>query len=250
MLALLFASLLFTATIVQQTYTQKNSLLQTGQTLEENLHKKEEFVNSVIGNKTSFEKLKTLPDDDKLALQTIKNFTTDQSIWLNTFVKNRLAFWSGFKVLEEDPRRIKEGYSFVQAKNGYYDVIKKSEGDFSVIAFIPVLINYPFQNQYLQNAFAKNLLNDDNIVMADFSDNIIYEIKSINGQYLFSVKNNPNHISHKFFYFEIVVWALCFIVLALLMHNCCNYIANRGYVYLSFVALAVFIILVRWLNLR
>ena len=49
-------------------------------------------------------------------------------------------------------------------------MVSKSIGDFTAIAFIPVKINYPFQNQYLRNGFATDLLSDDNILIADFSD--------------------------------------------------------------------------------
>src|ERR1700756_690391 len=76
MLALLFASLLFTAIIVQQTYTPKNSLYQTAQTLEDNLHKKEKFVTAIFNDKAGFARLKTLVNDDKAALKTIRDFTT------------------------------------------------------------------------------------------------------------------------------------------------------------------------------
>jgi len=248
MLALLFASLLFTAIIVQKTYTDKNNLVQTAETLEDNLHKKEQFVSDIFNDKARFNQLKTLQDSDKAALQTIKDFTTDQSIWLLTYKKGQLAFWSGIKVIPERPDLIHNGFSFVDGKNGHYDVLKKSEGDFSAIAFIPVKIEYPFQNQYLRNTFATNLLSDNNISIADFTDKNIYEVTSINQTYLFSVKLNPNHSSHKFFYFEIIVWTLCFMVLCLLIHNCCNYIATKGYVYSSFAILALFIALLRILN--
>ena len=249
MLALLFASLLFTAIIVQKTYTSKNNLVQTAETLEDNLHKKEQFVSDIFNDKARFNQFKTLRDSDKAALQTIKDFTTDQSIWLVTYKKGHLAFWSGIKVIPEHPEQIREGFSFVDGRNGHYDVLKKSDGDFSVIALIPVKIGYPFQNQYLQNTFATNLLSDNNISIADFTDKNIYEVTSINHNYLFSVKLNPNHVSHKFFYFEIVVWTLCLMVLCLLIHNCCNYVATKGYVYLSFAILALFIVLLRVLNL-
>ncbi len=249
MLALLFASLLFTAIIVQQTYTSKNNLVQTAETLEDNLHKKEQFVSDIFNDKAKFDQLKTLKDSDKAALQTIKDFTTDQNIWLVTYKKGELAFWSGVKVIPERPDLIHNGFSFFDGRNGHYDVLKKSEGDFSAIAFIPVKIEYPFQNQYLKNTFASNLLSDNNISIADFTDKNIYEVTSINQTYLFSVKLNPNHASHKFFYFEIIVWTLCFMVLCLLIHNCCNYIATKGYVYLSFAILALFIVLVRILNM-
>jgi len=249
MLALLFASLLFTAIIVQQTYTPKNSLYQTAQTLEDNLHKKEQFVTAVFNNKAGFAKLKTLENDDNAALQTIKDFTTDENIWLITYVKHHLTFWSGVKAIPEQPDTIAEGFSFVDEPNGYYDVIKKTSGDFTAIAMIPVKLQYPYQNLYLRNTFSPNLLKDDNITIADFTDKNLYEIKSINGTPLFLVKVIPNRVSHKFFYFEITVWSLCLIVLCLLLHNCCNYIATRFNVYLGIVLLGLFIVLLRIVNI-
>ncbi|MGZ3752384.1 MAG: hypothetical protein ACXVAU_13970, partial [Mucilaginibacter sp.] len=77
LLALLFASLLLTAIIVQKTYTPKNNLTQTAQTLESNLNKKETFVSNVITDNASFNKLKTLPNDEQEALRTIQAFTTN-----------------------------------------------------------------------------------------------------------------------------------------------------------------------------
>jgi two-component system, NtrC family, nitrogen regulation sensor histidine kinase NtrY len=250
LLALLFASFLLTGIIVQKTYTSKNNLYQTGQILEDNLHKKEEVVNKTINNKTSFDKLKTLEDNELEALKAIKAFTTDENIWTSTFHDGHLAFWGGVKVIPTHPELIKEGYSFVRESNGYYEAIKKSDGKFSAIFFIPVKIEYPFQNQYLQNTFAKNLLNDNNIEIADFTDRTIYEIHGIDHSYLFSVKVKLNQVSHKFFYFELVVWVLCFLVLCLLIQSVCNYIANKGYAYVSFLALGLFIILVRFVNLQ
>jgi len=250
LLALLFASLLLTAIVVQKTYTPKNNLYQTAQTLEDNLHKKEEFVHKIIDDKASFDKLKTLKDNDQEALKTIKTFTTDENIWAITTSKGHLTFWSGVKVIPDNLEGIREGYSFIRESNGFYDVIKKSEGTFSAFFFIPVKIEYPFTNQYLQNSFAKNLLNDKNIEIADFNDRNIYEIHSIDHTYLFSVKVRQNEVSHKFFYFEVIMWVLCIMVFCLFMNSIGNYIANRGYVYLSFVTLGAFIILIRFLNLH
>ncbi|HTD39783.1 MAG TPA: ATP-binding protein [Mucilaginibacter sp.] len=250
LLALLFASLLLTAVIVQKTYTPKNNLYQTGQTLEDNLHKKEAYVNSFLNNKESFNKLKTLGSDEQEALKTIKAFTTDENIWALTYKDNHLVFWSGVKIIPQHPALIHEGYSFVSGPNGYYDVIKKSEGKFSAIFFIPVKISYRVQNQYLHNTFAKNLLNDTNIEIADFTDRNVYEVHSLDGTYLFSVKVKHNEVGHKFFYFEVVIWILCALVLFLLVHSICNYIALKGYIYLSFLILAAFIALLRILNLH
>ena len=250
LLALLFASLLLTAVIVQKTYTPKNNLYQTGQTLEDNLHKKEAYVKNFLDNKENFNKLKTLGNDEQEALKVIKDFTTDENIWALTYKDSHLVFWSGVKAIPQHPSLIREGYSFIQQPNGYYDVIKKSEGKFSVIFLIPVKISYRVQNQYLHNVFARDLLTDNNIEIADFTDKNIYPVHSLDGTLLFSVKVKDDEVGHKFFYFEVVLWVLCALVLFLLIHSICNYIALKGYIYLSFLILASFIILLRIINLH
>ncbi len=250
LLALLFASLLLTAVIVQKTYTPRNNLVQTGQTLEDNLHKKETVVKNFLDDKNNFDKLKTLGNDEQEALKIIQQFTTDENIWVLTYKDNRLVFWSGVKIIPPRAANIRNGYSFMQGTNGYYDVIKKSEGNFYAIFFIPVKIEYKVQNQYLHNVFAKNLLKDNNIEIADFTDKNVYEVYSLDNTLLFSVKVRGNEVGHKFFYFEVVLWILCAFVLFLLVHSICNYIALKGYIYLSFLMLASFIILLRIMNLH
>lgn len=250
LLALLFASLLLTAIIVQKTYTPRNNLVQTGQTLEDNLHKKETIVKNFLDDKKNFDKLKTLGNDEQEALKVIKQFTTDENIWVLTYKDNHLVFWSGVKIIPQRPANIHNGYSFIRGTNGYYDVIKKSEGNFYTIFFIPVKIEYKVQNQYLHNVFAKNLLRDNNIEIADFTDKNVFEIHSLDNTLLFSVKIRGHEVGHKFFYFEVVLWVLCAFVLFLLVHSICNYIALQGNVYLSFLMLASFIILLRIMNLH
>ncbi|MEO6978275.1 MAG: hypothetical protein ABI113_07835, partial [Mucilaginibacter sp.] len=169
MLALLCASLLLTAVIVRSTYTPVTNLDQTAKLLEHNLRQKESDVNAFINNKSNYNGLKTLEKKPQLSLNLIKKFTTDKSIWFITLTNNRLSFWSGIKVIPDRPETIKDGYSFRHEANGHYEVIKKSEGNFSVLFFIPVKLDYKFQNEYLQNTFAVDLLKDNNIELADFT---------------------------------------------------------------------------------
>ncbi len=249
MLALLCASLFFTAIIVRKTYTPVNSLEQTAKILEGNLQNKENYVNYLLKDKVSFNQLKSLQNNPKDAFNLIQDFTTDRNIWFITLTNNRLSFWSGIKVIPDRPSSIKEGYSFHKEPNGYYEVIKKSSGNFSVIFFIPVKVNYAFQNQYLQNRFANDLLKDNNIEIADFTDKSVYEIHSINNTYLFSVKLKQGEVSHSFFYFEITIWLLTLFCFCILINNICNYIASKGYVIVALFVLALFIVLVRFVNL-
>ncbi|SHN35309.1 ATP-binding protein [Mucilaginibacter sp. OK098] len=249
MLTLLCASLFFTAVIVRKTYTTVNNLDQTAKVLEDNLQKKEGYVNDLINNKSSFNKLKSLQNNPYFAVDLIKEFTTEKNIWFITLTHNQLSFWSGIKVIPEHPGSIKEGYSFHKEPNGYYEVIKKSEGNFTAIFFIPVKINYTFQNEYLQNTFATDLSKDNNIEIADFTDKSVYEVRSTNGTYLFAVKIKQGEVSHSFFYYEITIWLLTLLCFCILVNNVCNYIASKGYLILSLLVLACFIVSVRWINL-
>jgi two-component system nitrogen regulation sensor histidine kinase NtrY len=249
LLALLFASLLFTAIVVQSTYTPVKNLDQTAKILESNLQKKEAYVTACINDKAKFKSLLTLQNHPQAALQAIQYFTSDKGIWITTFLNDSLQFWSGVKVIP-NPRLVKEGVSFVSEPNGYYETIRKDQGNFSVIFSIPVKINYKIQNQYLQNKFASDLLTDDNIDLANYNDSFVYGVhSSINGVYLFSVKLKPGEVNHLFFYFEFGSWLLTFITLCILIHSICKYLASKGYVIFSLIILAVFIILARFINL-
>jgi len=241
---------MLTAIIARKTYTSEDSLHQTAKLLEDNLHGKENLIDETLNNPVRFNRLKTLSSNTAEALNTITHFTTNNYIWLVTLKNEQLAFWSGTKVLPHDLAKIKNGVSFINQPNGYYEVIRKNDGDFSAIFFIPVKINYAFQNQYLQNTFAKDLISEHNIEIADFSDRDIHEIHSVNNVYLFSVKLMPGAVSQRLFYFELVFWLLTFITLCILIQNLCTYLARKGYVITSLALLALFIVLLRVINLH
>lgn len=252
LLALLFVSLLFTASIVQSTYTPVKNLDQSAQTLEKNIYQKEAAVSNVLYDKAQYNKLKTLQNNPKLALKYIQDFVTEKSTWFVTFTNDTLSFWSGIKVIPQKNSEISEGVSIIKQDNGYYEAIKKSEGNFSAIFLIPVKIDYRFQNQYLQNKFATDLLPDNNLEIAEFSDTRVYNVHSSldNSHYLFSVKQKEGEVNSRFFYFELAAWLLTFITLCILIHNICKYFLARGYVVLSLFTLALFIIITRFLNLH
>ena len=250
LLALLSASLFFTAIVVQKTYTPLNNLNQTARVLADNLHKKESAVQKVLNNRNDFNKLKSLADDPQNALEFIQKFTTEKNIWFLTTTNGRLSFWSGVKIIPENLSSVSEGASFGKGLNGYYEAIKKSEGTFSVIFFIPVKFDYEFQNQYLQNTFAKDLLDDNNIELANYSEKNVYEIQSINNDYLFSVKLKKGTVSQKYFYLELTFWGLSLLCTCILMNNISHYIAGKKYPLTAIMVLGVFIVFVRFININ
>jgi two-component system nitrogen regulation sensor histidine kinase NtrY len=248
LLALICASLLLTAIVVQKTYTPKNNLEQPGIALERSINAKETYINSILNNKASFDSLRTLPNSESRSLEFIKEATTQNRVWLATLVNNRLTFWTGVKVLPDPQRPVKEGRSFIKMQNGYYEAVRKTQGNFTAIFYIPVKWSYSIQNKYLQNTFDESLNADSSLALADITDKDVYYIHSIDHHYLFSVKIKPNHTNHNFYLFVTILWVLSFGCLCLLMHVLCKYIAGKGHLLLSFITLAAFIILLRVVN--
>src|SRR6187402_492737 len=128
MLALLTATLLLTAIIARKTYTPENNLNQSAKFLEENLHKKESLVYDKLNSKPAFDKLKTLPSNEQYALDFMEDMTTDNGIWVITLNNGKLSYWSGIKLIPNNAAYIKDGVSFIKTNNGYYEVIKKTDG--------------------------------------------------------------------------------------------------------------------------
>lgn len=251
LLALLFASLLFTSLVVQSTYTPAKNLDQTARILQSNLQHKEAEVAELMNNPEKFDALKTISQHPEDGLKLIQYYTSDRSIWITTFRGDSLVFWTGVKVIPQGPSHVKEGVSVIHEPNGYYETIKKQDGDFSVIFSIPIKIDYMIQNRFLQNKFSADLLSDDNIDLADYSDSFVRGIhSSFNDVYLFSVKLKPGQTNHLFFYFELVSWLLTFLTLCVLIHTICKYLVGKGYVWLSLLTLGAFIVLARFINLH
>jgi two-component system nitrogen regulation sensor histidine kinase NtrY len=250
MLALLGASLLLTAIIVRSTYTSAINLTQTAKILEDNLNKKEGYINRAINTPAGFNRFKNLRNNNEDGLKCLQEFTAERNIEVLTYKGSTLTYWSGINYIPDRGKDIKDGYSFINRINGHYEAIKKSEGDFSVIFLIPVKINYAFQNHYLQNTFSPDLLKDNNIDIADFTDGNTYAVHSLTDIYLFSVKEIHNEVNYRFFYFELVIWLLTFVVICIFIQNICFYLANKGHLLLSFLLLALFIVGIRYVNLQ
>lgn len=250
MLALLGASLLLTSIIVRSTYTRAVNLTQTARILENGLHQKEEFINKALNAPDGLERFKAIANNYEDGLNCIHEFTDERNILVITYKDNRVQYWSDIGMIPPGANYAKEGYSFHRWDNGYYEAVKKSDGNFAVMFLIPVKTNYAVQNQYLQNTFAPDLLKDSNIDIADFTDKDAVPIQSITKVNLFWVKVKSNELNYRFFYFELVLWLITLLVICVLVQNICSYLVNKGHLFLSFIFLAGFILGTRYLNLE
>ncbi|PJJ80240.1 HAMP domain-containing protein [Mucilaginibacter auburnensis] len=250
MLFLLAGSLLLTALIVHKTYTAEAGMRESAKELERNLHKKESYIYSLIQDKAALNQFKSIGGKEKGGLRLINEVTATNGINFIIAKNNTVTFWSGIEVIPHNINNLKEGVSFIHGQNGYYEAIKKSEGTFALVFFIPIKNTYVFENPYLQNTFNSELTQDNNITIADFTDNKdIYEVHDVNNHYLFSVKAVSGKINSRFYYTELTLWFLAFMVAGIFVQNSCNYIARKGLPFLSLTILATFIIGIRSINL-
>ena len=183
-----------TAYTINQTFDKKEILYRDAKKLQDRLHKKETFVQNLFNNPRLFDSLGTLHENAAWAQSLIPELQDKRQIYLNTFQDNQLQFWIGNRILFNSDARVKEGSSFLSWKNGFYEVIKKSKGGFSAVAFIPIKSNYPYQNQFLENEFSPDLIKTRNIDIASGSDQTAASIRNSDGKYLFSV--NRFHLSN------------------------------------------------------
>jgi len=248
LLALICLSLFLTAIIARKTYSPRNNLERSAKTLETHLHQKEEFVAGFIQDAENFNRLKNVNNDESFALQLIE-VTKNEHVYIATYNHNQLSYWSGIRVLPDDISTVQEGNSFIREANGYYEAIKKTTGDFSVVFFIPVKSKYKYENAYLKNIFSVDLLTDDNITLTNDADKSAYDIYTYNHHYLFSVKLVANDLNHFFTYIQIALWLSGLLLLCALTHNLAHRVARKGYVFSSFIILAFFIVGLRFISL-
>lgn len=250
LLALVCIGLFITALIARNTYTPRYNLERSGKNLEKNLQEKERIVQNILNDSVQFKKLQDFGAGKENDLRLIESIPIDKKINFITYRNNKPVFWSSNLIIPENPGYYKKGRSFIKETNGYYEIIKKVKGNFSVLVFIPIKHIYPYHNEYLKNAFDADLTKDTNIDIADFTDTDIYQVSAIDGAYLFSVKQLPYQINSFFFMMEFLLWASALIFLCLLVHRLCVYIGHKGYAFLSVLLLAAFIVLVRFINLH
>ncbi len=251
-LLLLMLAIGFACTALTVSYTiQKEEVLSIdARKIERRLNRKENFIHSFLNNSAVRDSLKNIQNNEQWAQYVISEFSQKRNIYLQTFEKGRLKFWSGIQIVLESDSLLKEGSTFIEWKNGYYEAIRKSWGDFSVVSYIPVMSRYPYQNEYLRNNFAPDLLSSNNLDIAGFNDKEVFNIRDPEGKYLFSVKLKSS-VSNLFYVsIELWMWGLAVIFALIFLTHLCVSIAEKGYVWPAILLLLFSLIAFRLIDLE
>jgi len=227
MLAIGFAG---TALTINYTIKKEEILTLEARKMERRLQKKEELLRNILGNPSFRDSLKNIQTNEKWARYLISEFSEKRNIFINTYEKGRLVFLGGIQIAPETDRQFKEGSNFIRQGNGYFEAIKKTWGDISVLCFIPVKSDYPYQNEYLRNDFAKDLLPSNSLDIANLEDKEVYNIRNLDGKYLFSVKLKSNDPPSFYLAIKLVMWVLSILFFLIFITSLCVSVADRGYV--------------------
>ena len=214
-----------------------------------NLGEKEAKIYTYLSNSNDFKSLKYLDKNPELASKTTAYFA-EQNIYFQTYKENKLTFWSDNIIKVQNPQKLKQGTSFVKYANGWYEVIKKKDGQFFVLFLIPAKFIFPYKNQYIDNGFGQKSIIDETIDIANLSDFPILDVENRSGRYLFSIKRSKINTSVPFSKVEIILWILGLLTLCLLINSICKYFADKGWPGIASLLLAITLFLLRYLNLK
>ena len=228
----------------------KNEILGSdGEVIKKNLHKKELYIHNFLKSSSTFDSLKSIAKNVEWGQKIISKFQ-EKDIQLLVFENHRLNFWSGIQVILKTDSSLKSGSTFLTWNNGWYEAIKRVDKSFSVVCLIPIKSNYPFQNQYLQNKFAPDLISANNLDIATINDKNVLDIRNIDNKYLFSVKLKSAVINTFYSRVELLMWILSIIFGLMLANQLCAWVVDKGYVKTAVVLLFCFLSAFRLADLQ
>ncbi len=246
-LALSFAA---TALTLNLTFHKEDVLVADSKQIESNLHKKEQLVRVLLGDAKMFASLKGIPNNHELAEKLIPDLRDSHKIFLYTYRDNELQFWGSIRINPPTDAGLKEGSSFIKFKTGYFEAIKKSQGNFSAVCFIPIKSRYPYENEYLQNVFSPDLIATNHLEIAGLNDKAVYGIRNYEGKYLFSVKLNPVQSNKLYSKFELLAWMLAIFNSLLFINYFCAWLAEKGKIKTSVALFFLLFLLIRIITLK
>lgn len=251
-LLLLVLTLCFigTAVTINLTFNQEEILLLDGRRIQNNLQKKEHIVFDFLNDNNRFNALKAIETDVNQAEEIIDYFVDQHDIYPFIYINSELVIWGTDKFVPKTDAGITDGVDIIKTGNGWYESIKRSTGNFSVLFLIPIKSDFQKNNEYLQDRFSKNLIETNNLEIADYSDHLIYNIRSMTGEYLFSVKLSEGRHDTFFSKLELAMWMLAGLSVVLLLNIMCSWLARRGWVWSSVALFACCLAGIRYLDLH
>lgn len=249
LLFLLGVCCIVTALSLKHSITKKELLNHEAGKLQKNLALKEQVVYEFLNDSLQVKQAMQYHLSDEDGLQFINKFK-DQGINILTYQHGHLKFWSSIRSIPAGPESIREGSSFVQISNGWYEVIKKTRGNYVIIFLIEVRNQYTIQNQYLDDGISSHLSDAGSLLLATFTDDDVSGISNLEGKLLFEVKLKPGYSTSLYATIEIWLWVVGIFCICLFFNSFCAWLSKRGHLVPATVLIVLFFITLRVTDLE
>ena len=249
LLLLLGICCIATALSLNNSVTKKDLLMHEASELQQNLASKERVVQNYLSNPNKLAEVKQFYKDENLALSFIKTYR-DNGINLLVYKQKELQFWSSVKAIPANTFRLKEGSSFSQQPNGWYELIKKTDGDYTFLFLISVKTEFGIENQYLKNQIVPELFPRNSLDLASFTDKDITEIFNIQKEYLFPVKLSQEYSKNIYASIQIWLWIVGLFSICLFVNSYCAWLVNKGLAVAGTFVLCIFFFAFRITDLQ
>ncbi|RZL07031.1 MAG: hypothetical protein EOO89_23660 [Pedobacter sp.] len=150
LLLLLGICCIVTALSINQSLNEAKLIDHEAGILQDNLAQKEQEIANFLKDKNRVSQARQFHQNSTNALRFISNYR-DNGINILTYEKENLSFWSSIRAFPKNITSVKEGSSFIPLENGFYEVIKKTYGEFTILFMITIKNQYTIENQYLSN---------------------------------------------------------------------------------------------------
>ena len=151
------------------------------------LLKKEVALNNLI-TKLSTEYING--DDTIYGQKTnLRKICRKQGFVILLFENDTLRYWTRNAVtIDSINTVVASGLHFIEMGHGYYELMIHKTKQVTVLGFLLIKANYPYQNDYLVNGFQRNFRIGNDVQIADKKG--VYNIYSSDGAFLFSLGLN------------------------------------------------------------
>lgn len=178
-----------------------------------------------------------------------------EGLALLIYENDTLKFWSDNSIAVENwVKEVCLDTKMAKLRNGWFEVVKphtNATTTKTIVGLILIKNEYPYQNKYLANEFQKDFALPAETKLITENPNARNNIKSIDGNYLFSLEFNEANGSVSFSsYLAVFCNFVAFLLLLFFLKNGCLALSNRiGRNYSVFLFIGIVIIL-RFLSVK
>lgn len=238
-----------TALSLRSSITKKDLLQHEANGLQENLLARERIIYDYLTVPQKLEELKKFSVDERLANSFISTYRSS-GINVLVYKRNHLEYWSTYKAVPKNVERLKDGTSFVLLSNGYYELIKKTVGEYMFVFLVTVKTQFAIENQYLKNEIWPGLFDKNTLQIASFTEKEATEIFSLSKDYLFTVKLSSNYTDNIFTSAELWLWIFGALFVSLFVNSCGLWFAKQGKVLVGTLLVSVYFVVLRLSDLK